>query len=71
MAPGERTVDDVQRGPGTTVPGNHILDQDGRPVDDAFDLPSIDSTPRRSEPLGEPPLRPRPGQAARGASAGR
>ena len=54
MAPGDRTVHDLQRGPGTTVPGNYILDSDGRPLDDDIGLPSIDSTPKRSEPSDGP-----------------
>ena len=34
--------------------GNTIFDQDDPTVDDALGLPSVDSTPRRSEPSGTP-----------------
>jgi hypothetical protein len=54
MAPGERTVYDVERGLGSTVSGHIIFDQDDPPVDDAVGLPSVDSTPQRREPSGTP-----------------
>ena len=54
MAPGERTVYDVERGPGSTVSGDIIFDQDDPLVDEPGVLPSIDSTPRRTEPTGTP-----------------
>jgi hypothetical protein len=54
MAPGERTVYEVKRGLGSTVSGNIIFDQDDLSVDDAVGLPSVDSTPRRTEPSGTP-----------------
>jgi hypothetical protein len=52
MAPGERTVGDVERGLESTVTGNTAFDQDDHPVDDAVGLPSINSTPRRTEAAG-------------------
>jgi hypothetical protein len=54
MTPGERTSYDVERGSRSTVSGHLIFDQDDPPVDGAVGLPSVDSTPRRSEPTGNP-----------------
>ena len=54
MAPGERTIYDVERGLGSIVSSNIIFDQDDSPVDDTGRLPSIDSTPRSNEPMGSP-----------------
>jgi len=54
MTPGERTRYDVERGSRSTVSGPLIFDQDNPPVDGSVGLPSVDSTPRRSEPTGTP-----------------
>ena len=61
---------DWERGPGSTVSGNIIFDQDDATVDDAEGLPSVDSTPRRrpkspSEPVPVPePEDPQPRSTA-------
>ncbi len=53
MAAGESTIDDVGTSSRSSVPPKIIFDQDQSPaVGDG--LPSVDSTPQRSEPTGRP-----------------